>query len=122
MKHLKLRIVFPIALHCFQTIFDLILSLMFPSRKFILFCFESTMFPRYVSKLQTNGGASFRWSFCPHSAWGSKESTNILTMHPSLQKNQVKNEHLCMILQNKDFLYLHLTFIIRGRIVNKARG
>ena len=28
--------------------------------------------------------ASFRWSFCPHSAWGSKESTNILTTHPSL--------------------------------------
>ena len=31
-----------------------------------------------------NGGASFRWSFGPHSAWGSIESTTILTTHPSL--------------------------------------
>ena len=33
-----------------------------------------------------NGGASFRWSFSPLSAWGSIESTTILTTHPSLQK------------------------------------
>ena len=32
-----------------------------------------------------NGGASFRWSFGPLSAWGSKESTTILTTHPSLE-------------------------------------
>ena len=36
-----------------------------------------------------NRGASFRWSFGPHSAWSfgrhsSKESTTILTTHPSL--------------------------------------
>ena len=31
-----------------------------------------------------NGGASFRWSFGPLSAWGSIESTTILTTHPSL--------------------------------------
>ena len=31
-----------------------------------------------------NGNASFRWSFCPQSAWGSIESTTILTTHPSL--------------------------------------
>ena len=29
-------------------------------------------------------GASFRWSLGPHSAWGSKASTTILTTHPSL--------------------------------------
>ena len=32
-----------------------------------------------------NGGASFRLSFDPHSAWDSIESTTILTAHPSLQ-------------------------------------
>ena len=31
-----------------------------------------------------NGGASFQWSFGPHSVWGSIESTTILTTHPSL--------------------------------------
>ena len=31
-----------------------------------------------------NGGASYRWSFSPHSAWGSIESTTILTTNPSL--------------------------------------
>ena len=31
-----------------------------------------------------NGGASFRWSFGPHSTWGSIESATILTTHPSL--------------------------------------
>ena len=31
-----------------------------------------------------NGDASFRWSFRPNSAWGSIESTTILTTHPSL--------------------------------------
>ena len=30
-------------------------------------------------------GASFRWSFGPHSTWGSIGSTTILTTHPSLQ-------------------------------------
>ena len=33
-----------------------------------------------------NGGASFRWSFGPHSTWGSIESATILTTHPSLIK------------------------------------
>ena len=32
-----------------------------------------------------NGGASFRWSFVPHFAWDSIESTTILTTYPSLQ-------------------------------------
>ena len=31
-----------------------------------------------------NGGASFRWSFGPLAAWGSIESTTILTTGPSL--------------------------------------
>ena len=31
-----------------------------------------------------NGGASFRWSFGPLFAWGSKESTTMLTTHSSL--------------------------------------
>ena len=31
-----------------------------------------------------NGDASFRWSFGPLFAWGSIESTTILTTHPSL--------------------------------------
>ena len=31
-----------------------------------------------------NGGASLRWSFGPLSAWGSIETTTILTTHPSL--------------------------------------
>ena len=35
-------------------------------------------------KFLVNGGASFRWSFCPLCAWGSIESTTILTKHPSL--------------------------------------
>ena len=30
-----------------------------------------------------NRGAPFRWSFGPHSAWSSIESTTILTTHPS---------------------------------------
>ena len=34
-----------------------------------------------------NGDADFRWSSGPHSAWGSKESTAILTTHPSLKYN-----------------------------------
>ena len=33
-----------------------------------------------------NGGASFRWSIGPFSAWGSIESTTILTTHSSLEK------------------------------------
>ena len=37
-----------------------------------------------------NGNASFRWSFGPHSAWGSIESTTILTTHPSLLCNNAK--------------------------------
>jgi len=36
--------------------------------------------------LEVNGGASFRWSFGPLSAWGSTGSTTILTTHPSLWK------------------------------------
>merc|ERR1712227_1066894 len=34
-------------------------------------------------KKRINEGASFRWSFGPHSACGSKESTAILTTHSS---------------------------------------
>ena len=37
-----------------------------------------------MDPLILNRGASFRWSFCPHYAWGSKESKTILTTHPSL--------------------------------------
>ena len=35
-------------------------------------------------RLALHGCASFRWSFGPLSAWGSIESTTILTTHPSL--------------------------------------
>ena len=34
--------------------------------------------------IPVNGGASFRWSFGPLSAWGSIESTTIIATHPSL--------------------------------------
>jgi len=43
-----------------------------------------------LSRHKVNGGASFRWSFGPHSAWGSIESTTILTTHPSLLCNNAK--------------------------------
>ena len=39
-------------------------------------------FTYLLSKL--NGGASFRWSFGPYSAWGSKALTTIPTPHSSL--------------------------------------
>ena len=38
---------------------------------------------------KVNGGASLGWSFGPHSAWGSIESTTILTTHPSLFRFQI---------------------------------
>ena len=38
----------------------------------------------YFTQWVINWGASFRWSFGPLSAWGSIESTTILTTHPSL--------------------------------------
>ena len=38
----------------------------------------------HLVSLLINGGASFRWSFGPLSAWGSIVSTTILTTHPSL--------------------------------------
>ena len=37
-----------------------------------------------VFNLPINGGASFRWSFGPLTAWGSIESATILTTHPRL--------------------------------------
>ena len=37
------------------------------------------------SEVRINGGASFRWSFAPHSAWGSIKLTTILTTHHSLR-------------------------------------
>jgi len=37
------------------------------------------------SSIYDKRGASFRWSFGPLSAWGSIESTTILTTHPSLE-------------------------------------
>ena len=36
---------------------------------------------------ELNRGAPFRWSFGPHSACGSIESTTILTTHPRLVEN-----------------------------------
>ena len=39
----------------------------------------------YLYQVVLNGGASFRWSFCPHSAWRSIESTTILTTDPILE-------------------------------------
>ena len=41
----------------------------------------------YFSDDLINRGASFWWSFGSLSAWGSKESTTILTTHPSLKVN-----------------------------------
>ena len=38
----------------------------------------------YYNDNNINGGASFRWSFGPHSAWSSIEPTTILTTHPRL--------------------------------------
>ena len=43
-------------------------------------------FNEYFNTKLINGGASFRWSFGPLSAWGSIESTTLLTAHPSLLK------------------------------------
>ena len=43
------------------------------------------------SKQQLNRGASFRWSFSSLSAWRSIESTTILTTHPSLICEYLKN-------------------------------
>ena len=40
---------------------------------------------RHFRVILLNGGVSFRWSFGPHFAWGSIESTTILTTHPSLR-------------------------------------
>ena len=37
---------------------------------------------------EVNGDASFRWSFGSLSAWGSIESTAILTTHPSLHDSK----------------------------------
>ena len=45
-----------------------------------------------------NGDASFRWPFGPHSAWGSKESTTILTTHPSLPLQ--RSLDVCMNIKN----------------------
>ena len=69
-----------------------------PKMNAILVLFENTNYWPYSAtsdfptsvwffskKLWTiNEGASFRWSFGPLSAWGSIESTTILTTHPSL--------------------------------------
>ena len=44
-----------------------------------------------------NRGASFRWSFGPHSALGSIESTTIFTTHPSLQQQIVSNRSKFLI-------------------------
>jgi len=41
---------------------------------------------------RVNGGAPIRWSFGPLSAWGSIESTTILTTHPSLPYRDVSAE------------------------------
>ena len=38
----------------------------------------------HQNDIRLNWGASFRWSFGPLSAWGTIESTTILTTHPSL--------------------------------------
>ena len=38
----------------------------------------------HKNMIMINWGASFRWSFCLHSAWGSTEPTTILTTNPTL--------------------------------------
>ena len=44
------------------------------------------------------GGASFRWSFGPHSAWGSIESTTILTTHPSLPDRPLLTQYSVLFI------------------------
>ena len=52
----------------------------------IFLIFITVLFLEHMSIIYylLNGGASFRWSFGPHSAWSSIESTTILTPHSSL--------------------------------------
>ena len=52
-----------------------------------------------------NRGASFGWSFGPHSAWGSIGSTTILTTHPSLRQI-VKNDFGKTILTMKQLKWV----------------
>ena len=57
-----------------------------------------------------NGGASFRWSFGLLFAWGSIESTTILTTHPSLRQ-----------IPGKWVIYLsHAWWSLRTDVKNKS--
>ena len=53
-----------------------------------------TAYPPVVRRQPINGGASFRWLFGLLSAWGSIESTTILTTHPSLPFNLISFQPL----------------------------
>ena len=55
-----------------------------------------------------NGGASFRWSFGPLAAWGSKESSTILTTHPSLEKMTSKIPYAVIFSENYDEIQLEI--------------
>ena len=48
-----------------------------------------------------NGGASFRWSFDPLSAWGSIVSTTIVTTHPSLLRTTTERFSIIAVAIDK---------------------
>ena len=55
----------------------------------------------FILSTTVNAVASFRWSFGPHSAWSSIESTTILTTHPSLFEVLVENTLLYFVIKQK---------------------
>ena len=73
--------------------------------------FSSTTDPIYIFLSKNNvfvkWSASYRWSFSPNSAWGSKETTILGNTHPSLVK-------LCRVgLLFRNWLYkVHFVFSI----------
>ena len=54
------------------------------------FPFENERFEVSRKSAKLNWDPSFRWSFGPFSAWGSIESTTILTTNPSLLIAQIQ--------------------------------
>ena len=53
-----------------------------------------------------NGGASLRWSFGPHSAWGSIELTIILTTHPCLIRPEIPDDAVIEVQAAEDVGFL----------------
>ena len=67
--------------------------------------------------LVINWGASFRWSFGPLSAWGSIESTTIVSTHPSLleviESELISNDTQCLSFKIN---FQAMTFVISPKI------